>query len=209
MVTQHTKGKQVRLKVTPNKLTPSQVELGSQLIIKLGLQGVVLKTNADVDTVANLLVTRKRHSNLQRAVEKLPTTVLPGIALGVQATENAVRGIENEFGLLTSSEVSGLLGSKSSRSYASELRKRGKILGLERLNSYVYPGFQFDKYNGTIKPVIEPLRELSEQLGRTDRGLIFWLCSASTYFGGDRPVDHIDEPDLLIDVAHNDWAVEW
>lgn len=74
------------------------------------------------------------------------------ITRAVQATENAVKSIEDEFGLLTSGQVAQRLGSTSNRpavrSLANDMRGRSELIYVRRLNKYLYPGFQFDRSLG-------------------------------------------------------------
>lgn len=162
--------------------------------------------DAEVLAKALLLQIRNRVS-LGAAVSKLPT-VEAGFTRAVQATENAWRGIADEFGMLSSREVAERIGSKSSnRNLASDLRKRGQLLGVNRLNSYKYPGFQFTA-EGTVRPVIPELITTMNESGWTEPSLVLWLCSPSGRFSGMRPVDLLDDPALVAkarDMMQTDW----
>lgn len=148
---------------------------------------------------AALSATLARHS------EPL-TTELVG---SLNDAEHFWRGIEDEFGLLTSLEVARALGASANRSFASDQRRAGRVLALRRLNRYVYPGFQFD--GAAVRPVIGRLSALARRRGLDDRAVIAWLCRPTTYLRGEarRPVDHLDEPDLVLDVAERAWDVAW
>jgi len=125
------------------------------------------------------------------------------------ATERVWREIEVEFRLLTSSEVATAIGLKSNnRLRVLALHQRGDLLGVRRLNSYRYPGFQFEA-NGTIHPVIRSL-VIAMQEGRwSEESFIIWLCSPSRAFAdGRRPVDHLDDPNL-VSVAEEMMAIDW
>lgn len=138
-------------------------------------------------------------------------TVLPSEVVGaLNDTERFWRGIDDEFGLLSSTRVAELTGARSNRSYASDQRRKGRLLALRRLNRNVFPGFQFDA-DGAIRPVIAELRTLGQAHGMDERDVIVWLCRPTTYFPGpdERPVDHIDEPDRLLEVAAAAWDVVW
>lgn len=71
------------------------------------------------------------------------------------------------------------------------------------------PAFQF--HNSEIKPVITKLLEIAERYELTDRDVLFWLVSRTTYIRGDgRPVDLIDtDPDELLRIADASWNVAW
>lgn len=147
---------------------------------------------------------------LESALGALPTTVDPSTARAAQATENVWRQLETEFGLLSSSEVSALLGARSAnRAYAAGLRKRGELLAARRRNAYVFPGFQFDRKAGAVLPWVAPLLRLAQAHERTAVDVTQWMMSPTTYFGGRRPADHLAEPERLLDVAERAWGIEW
>jgi len=139
-----------------------------------------------------------------------PTVVDSATARAVQATENVWRRVESEFGLLSSSEVSALLGaSNTKRAYASDLRKRGELLATLRKNGYVFPGFQFDHEAGAVRPWVAPLLTLAQGNERSAADVIMWMMSPTTYFDGDRPADHVDDTQRLLSVAERVWGIEW
>ncbi|MBF4622960.1 hypothetical protein [Clavibacter sp. VKM Ac-2872] len=142
---------------------------------------------------------------LSRQAEQLPT----GVVSSLNDTELFWRAIEAEFGFLSSVDVSAALGARPNRAYASDLRTAGRILGLRRTNRYVYPGFQF--HAEAIRPVIPRLIALGHEHELESRDVVAWLCRPTTYLRGDacRPVDHLDEPDLVLDAATRAWAVAW
>ena len=128
----------------------------------------------------------------------------------MQATENAWRGVESEFGLLSSSEVGTLLGARNvNRTYAAELRKRGELLAALRKNGYVFPGFQFDHNAGAVRNWVAPLLTLAERYEWPAADMIMWMMSPTTYFDGDRPADHVGDAQRLLGVAESAWGVEW
>lgn len=152
---------------------------------------------------------------LAGAMSRIQDPLPPAMARGAQATENVVKSIEDEFGLLTSTEVAQLLGSASGqtavRSLANDMRARGELLHLRRLNRYLYPGFQFQTSLGRVKPGVKELLQLAEANSWEPEDVVLWLCSPTTYFeDGSRPVDHLDaEPDRVLDVARRAWTVDW
>ncbi|MFD1211581.1 hypothetical protein ACFQ36_05950 [Arthrobacter sp. GCM10027362] len=142
------------------------------------------------------------------AAVRLPAS--PALAGAIQATENLWRSIREEWGLPGSQEVSRLLGAKTAnRSYASDQRLAGKIIGIRRGQAYAYPGFQFDRRTGRVLAVIPRLIAAAREIGLDDEDLVFWLCSPSGYFGGDRPVDHLGEPDQVLEKLRLSETVEW
>jgi hypothetical protein len=142
---------------------------------------------------------------LSRQAEQLPT----GVVSSLNDTELFWRSIEAEFGFLSSLDVSVVLGARPTRAYASELRTAGRLLGLRRTNRYLYPGFQF--HAQTIRPVIPELISLGREHDVESRDVVAWLCRPTTYLRGDarRPVDHLDEPELVLAAAARAWDVVW
>ena len=144
-------------------------------------------------------------ATLARQVEVLPSEIVSSL----NDSEVFWRGIQEEFSFLNSLEVATRLGASANRSYASDLRKAGKLVGLQRLNKFVYPGFQFR--DGSITPVIARLTKLARDRAMDDRDIIAWLCRPTTYIRGDarRPVDHLDDVDLVVAAASSAWDVVW
>lgn len=138
-------------------------------------------------------------SALGPAIAALDVETSPPLASAIQATENLWMSVGRRWGLLRSTEVAELLGAKTgNRSFASNLRKNGKLIGVERANAYLYPGFQFDRQSGTVHEIIPKLVRAARTEGVDDEDLIFWLCSPSRYFDDDLPVEHLlDDPDIV------------
>ena len=131
-------------------------------------------------------------------------------AAAIQSTENLWRAISDEWGLLSSSDVATLLGANSATpSYASEQRKAGRLLGVKRGQAYAYPGFQFDRKAREVLPAVPRLIAEARAMGMDDEDLIFWLCTRSRYFGGDRPVDHLGDQEDLLEQLRLSGSVDW
>jgi hypothetical protein len=158
--------------------------------------------------VANM---RRSLAALGSAASAIDLPASPQMARGVQATENAWRAMDAEFGLLSGSEVARLLGSKarSAAGFAADRRKAGKLLGIRRRNAFVYPGFQFDLAAGAVLPVIPALLELVARYGKSPEGLAQWLCARTGQLGDERPVDHLHEVERVLEAAGNHYGVEW
>jgi hypothetical protein len=133
------------------------------------------------------------------------------MARDVQATENAWREIDLEFGLLTGAEIARVLGSraKSGTGFATDRRHARQLLGIRRRNAFVYPGFQVDRVNGTVLAAIPLLLQLTERLGKTDEGLAQWLCARTAQLNGDRPVDRLRDGALVVGAAERHFGVQW
>jgi hypothetical protein len=134
----------------------------------------------------------------------------PQLARSLQATENAWRKMEREFGLLSSREVSERLGSRSpNRSYASDQHSRGRLIAIRRGGAMRFPGFQIDPVEQQIRPVIEDLIRIARDADVSEASLALWLCSPTGYLDGDRPVDRLDRPEEVAKAAENAFGVEW
>lgn len=185
------------LAATDDELIEEQILAHADLGI-----GFLVKVRGVDDSVAT--------HELTKALSGLRSVVDPATARAAQATENVWREIADEFGLLKSSEVGELLGaSKSNREFASIRRNRGELLGVVRNNGYLYPGFQFDRSTGAIRSWVKPLLELAGEHSMGAADVLFWMMSPTTYFGGDRPADHTNDGDQLLDVARRSWSIEW
>lgn len=184
--------------------------LVGELVHQFGTIGVEA-TEEVFDWVLQLVRTESSSESFRQSVTKLPDTVTPATAAALQATENSIRAMEEEFGMLDSTELARLLGSKAApRSFATELRNKGRVLGVRRLNAFVYPGFQFDQRHGAVKPVIAPLLSLAKKHGWEPVEVALWLCSPTTYLSDDgRPVDVLDDTNLVVKAAEGSWGVEW
>ena len=148
---------------------------------------------------------------LRRAMAANPAAVSPQLARSLQATENAWRSMGAQFGLLTSGQVAELLGaSPSNRTLASRRHAAHQIAGVVRRNAVLYPGFQFDRSQGTILPVMARLIGLATANGWSEEDLLLWLCSPTTSFEGqDRPVDHFHDPDSVLAAAKAQFEAQW
>jgi hypothetical protein len=176
--------------------------------VKLDVRHVDIHNPAIADIVNTLASIQA----LRPALTANPAPTSPQLARALQATENAWRRMAAEFGMLTSSEVAGLLGAApSNRNYASAKRVDGALLGVLRGKAFLYPAFQFDQDRGNVLPVIPPLIELARANGWRDDDLILWLQSPTTSFEAeDRPVDHLrTDPDAVLAAAKNAFEVRW
>lgn len=152
---------------------------------------------------------RSTVASLGEAIHAAHAPASPALAASVQAQQNLYDQIAVEFGLLTSSEAGRRMGSRSttSRNLALASRKEGRLLGLTRGRYTLFPGFQF--HDTGLRPVIADLVRLGQRHGRTETGLIEWLMAPTTYLGGKRPVDIIDAPTRILEVADSAFGVEW
>jgi hypothetical protein len=168
-----------------------------------------------VSSVENLVVATQRVRESALAVGAALASVAvytePAIARAVQAEHNLYARIEAEFGMLTSTEAGKRMGSRSRapRNLAATAHRNEQLVAVRRGNHLAYPEFQFGP-DGQPLAVIGRLREIAEANEWSEAGLVQWLCSPTTYFNGDRPVDHLTEdPDRVVTVAAEALAVSW
>ncbi|MCW4466568.1 hypothetical protein OK351_13800 [Glutamicibacter sp. MNS18] len=144
------------------------------------------------------------------ALAEIEPPVSPQLARNMAATEKAWRELEAEFGLLTSLEVSEAVGSKSpNRSYAWEQRSKGRLIAVKRPGGLRYPGFQIDREEHTVRPVMEDLIGVATAYGRSEASLALWMTTQTGYLDGERPVDHLAQPDKIVEVAQQAFGVQW
>lgn len=93
------------------------------------------------------------------------------------------------------------------RNAATAARSEGRLLALRRGKYLLYPAFQFEAVG--ILPVIAALRDIGDQHGWDEASLIEWMMAPTTYLGGDRPVDIINDADQLLAVATEAFGVSW
>lgn len=155
---------------------------------------------------------RASAASLGGALAAVETYAEPALARAVQAEQNLYDRLDAEFGLLTASEAGRRLGSRSSapRNIAATERRAGRLVAIARRASRpLYPGFQFGP-DGAPLPVIAELRALADRHGRSESGIVQWLCSPTTYLDGSRPVDLLRAaPDQVLDLAARAWDVDW
>ncbi|WP_448072272.1 hypothetical protein [Georgenia yuyongxinii] len=147
-------------------------------------------------------------SSLSPAMTAAETSVSPQLARAAQATENAWREIEHEFGLLTSSKAAERMGYSGNRTWASAQRRAGRLLGVRRGGAYRYPGFQLDP---EVAPFVSELVAVAREHDWSDESVVLWLCSPSAWIPGDRrPVDLLRaEPHLVLTAAVSAMSPQW
>ncbi|MBV8788876.1 MAG: hypothetical protein JOZ00_19585 [Mycobacterium sp.] len=166
-------------------------------------------TVAELDA-ANRRVRESAHA-VGVALSSVAVYTEPAVARAVQAEQNLYARIEAEFGLLSSTDAGKRMGSRSSapRNMATTAHRNKALVAVRRGNYLAYPGFQFGA-DGTPLPVIARLREVAEENGWSEAGLVQWLCSPTTYLDDDRPVDRLlTDPDGVVTVAAEALGVSW
>jgi hypothetical protein len=100
-------------------------------------------------------------------------------------------------------EVSSLAGhtAGNASATASRWKKAGRIFSITTSEGERYPSFQFAE--GKPRAVIRALL-LALRPGMSDWQIAFWFVSANSFLGGDRPVDRLNEANLLIRAAERE-----
>lgn len=180
---------------------------GTRITVAAPTQEALESASSMIDEITD----RQRSiAALGPAIAANPSPTSPQLARSLQAQENWWRKIEAEHPWFTSTQVAQQLGRSANRNYASQLRKDGKLLGYRRANSYRYPAFQFDLRTGDVRPVIGDLLSISRRYDVPDEDVMLWLCSRSSLFAEqDRPVDHLDDPQLLLAAARDEFGAVW
>jgi hypothetical protein len=167
-------------------------------------------TTVDDLTAASRRVRESAHA-VGAALSSVTVYTEPAVARAVQAEQNLYARIDTEFGMLSSTEAGKRMGSRSRapRNLATTAHRNKALLAVRQGNYLAYPGFQFGA-DGQPLAVIGHLREIAEANDWSEAGLVQWLCSPTTYFDGDRPVEHLtDDPDRVVAVAAEALAVSW
>lgn len=134
----------------------------------------------------------------------------PATARAVATTDAVWRLVDSEFELLSSSEVDVLMGAGTSdRANATSLRESGDLLAIQRGHRHVFPGFQFDRAAGQIRPWVSPLLTLAAEHDRSSTDVTAWMMCPTTYLAGARPADYVADPERLLSLAEKAWSVEW
>jgi hypothetical protein len=185
-----------------------------------------------VELVLRLTVDRIQHTNERRldirklwAVDFRPSKgataerliealmpeqlIVPTPAAVLQARRNAQTrtALLEEFGALRSHEVAELAHSRASNraALANRWRSEHRVVAVPVRDELLYPGFQFSA-EGRPKPVVGTALEwLRSDPHTTDWQAALWFATPTSWLGGRRPVDVMDEdPDAVIDAARRE-----
>ncbi|XKH58529.1 hypothetical protein LG293_15870 (plasmid) [Citricoccus nitrophenolicus] len=149
---------------------------------------------------------RLASASLRRSMMSLAGGITPAAALRLASTESLWKKIDEEFGLLSAEQVSQRVG--ASKGYASDARRHGRLLGVKRLRSILYPAFQFDQSG--VLPLMRQLIEVSRRHEVPEEAVLLWMASPTTWWGDDaRPVDHLDDEAGILGAFQSRFGTEW
>ena len=91
-------------------------------------------------------------------------------------------------------EILGPVGDVRGR--LKRLRSSSQLVAVKRGNAFVYPEFQLDRSRHRIRPVVA---RVNQALGaaRDPWGALSWWTSPNPRWGHKRPIDHVDDAQLL------------
>ena len=132
---------------------------------------------------------------------------LTGMELGKANTEVALQNINASDGLYAATDVAAILDVGVVT--VQEMFATGQLIGLTWKEELVFPGCQFRRDQNKVAAFVKSLIAAAAELDYSLRGLTFWLYSPTTYFGGERPANYIDEPERLVEMFQAHAGVEW
>lgn len=143
------------------------------------------------------------------AISSLDQPVSPQMAAGAAASSRARRAIGDEFGWLTASEASRLLGStQPGGAYANDQRKNHKALGVPVRNTFAYPGFQFTE-SGQVHPTVRAVLRSAVALEVDADTVAQWFCLPSAGLDDVRPVDILSEDEAVLADFNGRFGAQW
>lgn len=190
--------------------SPPSIERESLTEAVAALLGELLPENAAADVIAAV-----RAATVAEEV----TRALAGEPLNVLRADEVLRDArilgeaQNRIcqeSLLDAEAAGALLGSQSGtnrRQYANAQRQRGDLLGVPRLNAYLYPAFQFDLARRRIREAAATVNRL---LGANEDpwGVASWWTTPSERLQNRAPKELLgtDEEPLLLELANAELA---
>ncbi len=165
-------------------------------------------TMATLRAIRNLVAHGRAGDRLIEAL--MPDSIaVPTPAAVLQARRNAEArsALLAEFGALRSQDVADLAESRATNraALANRWRTENRVIAVPVGDELLYPGFQFNA-DGKPKPAIGPTIDLlRSDPHTTDWQMALWFVTPTSWLGGTRPVDLLDEaPDAVIDAARRE-----
>jgi hypothetical protein len=165
-------------------------------------------TMATLRAVRNLIAHGRTVDRLIEAL--LPDEIaVPTPAAVLQAQRNAAARNEllQEFGALRSQDVADLAGSRASNraALANRWRAENRVVAVPVRDELLYPGFQFTDEGRPHPAVAAALGWLRSDPHTSDWQAALWFAIPTTWLGGRRPVDVLDDdPDAVVQAARRE-----
>lgn len=178
------------------KSQPDRQEDTAELLVHLQgelseqLRQTISRVKLPAASIGPMLQNIVAAMELAPAMEAAEAAASPQMARSLQARENWLRSIDDEFGTFTRQEVAELRGSPGkNRGMAADMQERGEIIAYRRGNAFRIPAFQLD-VSGHALPVMPRIIAEAREAGWEDQDILVWLTNPNTHFpDGKRPVD--------------------
>ncbi|TFC25171.1 hypothetical protein E3O25_14325 [Cryobacterium sp. TMT1-3] len=143
----------------------------------------------------------------QQSTTIVRIALLTGIELGKAMTDVALQNIHALDGLYSMTDVATMLNVEEPK--IRVMLATDQLIALIWREEIVFPGCQFGPDRNHIESFVLPLVSAAADLDFSGFGLTFWLYTPTTYFGGDRPLSHLDEPERLVEAFIAHASIEW
>ncbi|MER2135748.1 MAG: hypothetical protein ABS910_13820 [Arthrobacter sp.] len=87
---------------------------------------------------------------------------------------------------------------------AGHLTGKARVLAVADGGTFLYPGFQFDETRARMVPAVKDIIRLGRLGGWRDEELLQWFCRPNPLLSGKRPVDVLQDEELLLPAAEKD-----
>jgi len=179
---------------------PAQARL-AELDITPGHVVVEVEDEQDARLVDAIVAsTRRGREVFERTVEAMTSESVPSQAAAEQMRRNADarHRVLAEYGTLTSEEVADEVGSRARNRAASahRLQNAGKVFAVRHQGQTLFPAFQFA--GGAVRTGVPEVLRVLHDRGLSGWEIALWFIAGSSFLGGRRPVDLLDEDQELV-----------
>ena len=87
---------------------------------------------------------------------------------------------------------------------ANLLTGKARVLAVQDKGTFLYPGFQFDEVRTRILPSVKDIIRLGRLNGWRDEELLRWFSRPNPLLSGKRPVDVLQDEELILPAAEKD-----
>jgi hypothetical protein len=162
------------------------------------------QTLATLRAIRNLVVHGRTVEGLIEALMPAAIAIAtPAAVLQARRNAEARNAVLEEFGALRSHQVADLAGSRASNraALATRWRAENRVVAVPVRDELLYPGFQFTA-EGRPHPAIKlALDWLRSDPHTTDWQAALWFATPTSWLGGRRPVDTLDDDSAAVGEA--------